>query len=85
MFGIGLRIAAVGGTILMAMMWMAEWPPDQFTNAGQPTGSANPIIDYHVIYALVMISCAALYAGNRWGLGRRWSELGFVQRNRWLR
>lgn len=83
-FGIGLRIAAVGGTVLMALMWMAEWPPAKTTNGGQPTGSTNPIIDYHVIYALGMIAMALLLAGHCWGLGRQWSQLGFVQRNRWL-
>ncbi|WP_414636287.1 DoxX family membrane protein [Actinophytocola sp.] len=82
--GIGLRVAAVGGTILMAMMWLAEWPPAKINNAGEPTGSTNPFIDYHVIYALVMITMAMTLAGHRWGLGRRWAELGIVQRNRWL-
>jgi thiosulfate dehydrogenase [quinone] large subunit len=24
------------------------------------------------------------FAGNVWGLGRRWARLPFVQRNRWL-
>ncbi|HET9142497.1 hypothetical protein [Actinophytocola sp.] len=84
LLGIGMRVAAVAGTILMAMMWMAEWPPAKTTNTGEPTGSTNPLIDYHVIYALAMISLALLYAGNRWGLGRRWSQMSIVQRNRWL-
>jgi thiosulfate dehydrogenase [quinone] large subunit len=84
LLGIGMRIAAVAGTMLMGMMWLAEWPPAQTTNAGQPTGSTNPLIDYHVIYAIAMIALATLYAGRRWGLGRMWSELPIVQRNRWL-
>jgi thiosulfate dehydrogenase [quinone] large subunit len=84
LFGIGLRIAAVAGTMLMGMMWLAEWPPAKLTNAGQPTGSTNPLIDYHVVYAIAIIALAALAAGHRWGLGRMWSELPIVQRNRWL-
>ncbi|HEY8718247.1 DoxX family protein [Pengzhenrongella sp.] len=75
--GIGLRVSAVVGPILMLLMWAAEWPFSQ--------GSTNPVIDYHLIYALVVIVCAVLLAGDTWGLGRRWAALGVVQRQPWLR
>src|SRR6218665_416597 len=58
MLGIGLRVAAVSGALIMAMMWLAEWPLIQ--------GSTNPLIDYHVIYGLVLILCAVLLAGDTW-------------------
>jgi thiosulfate dehydrogenase [quinone] large subunit len=83
--GIGLRIAAIAGTLMMLLMWAAEWPLDRFTDAGEPTMSTNPIVDYHIIYALVLIALAALAAGNTWGLGRRWAQLHLVQGNHWLR
>lgn len=82
--GIGLRVTAIGGTVLMAMMWAAEWPLARTSSAGTPTGSSNPVFDYHVEYALVMIVCALAYAGATWGLGRRWAHLPFVAKNRWL-
>jgi thiosulfate dehydrogenase [quinone] large subunit len=82
--GIGLRIAAVSGTLMMLLMWAAEWPPAKFTSAGEPSMSTNPIVDYHIVYALVLIALALTYAGNTWGLGRLWARLPFVQRNRWL-
>jgi thiosulfate dehydrogenase [quinone] large subunit len=82
--GVGLRIAAVSGSLMMLGMWAAEWPLAKVTSAGEPTMSTNPIVDYHVIYALALIALAVTYAGHTWGLGRRWSKLGFVQRNRWL-
>jgi thiosulfate dehydrogenase (quinone) large subunit len=82
--GIGLRIAAVSGTVMMLLMWAAEWPLAQFTSAGEPTMSTNPIVEYHIIYALALIVVAVTYAGNTWGLGRQWARLPFVQRNRWL-
>jgi thiosulfate dehydrogenase [quinone] large subunit len=82
--GIGLRAAAVSGTVMMALMWAAEWPLAKFTSAGEPTMSTNPIIDYHIIYALVLIVLAACYAGNTWGFGGRWAELPAVEQNRWL-
>jgi thiosulfate dehydrogenase [quinone] large subunit len=83
-FGIGLRIAAVSGTLMLLGMWAAEWPLAKFTSAGEPSMSTNPIVDYHIIYALVLIALALTYAGHTWGLGKRWAKLPFVHRNRWL-
>lgn len=80
--GVGLRLSAIAGTAMMLLMWAAEWPLDRFTEAGEATRSSNPIIDYHLLYALVLIVLAALYAGHTWGFGRRWAEL--VQHNPWL-
>jgi thiosulfate dehydrogenase [quinone] large subunit len=82
--GIGLRAAAVSGTLMMLLMWAAEWPLAKVTSAGEPTMSTNPIVDYHIIYALALIALAVTLAGNVWGLGRLWARLPFVQRNRWL-
>lgn len=82
--GVALRIAAVSGTVMMLFMWAAEWPLAKFTSAGDPSMSTNPIVDYHIIYALALIVAAVVYAGNTWGLGKPWAKLPFVQRNRWL-
>jgi thiosulfate dehydrogenase [quinone] large subunit len=83
-FGIGLRVAAVSGTVMMVLMWAAEWPLAKLTSAGEPTMSTNPIVDYHIIYALALIALAVTYAGRTWGLGRWWAGLPFVRRHRWL-
>jgi thiosulfate dehydrogenase (quinone) large subunit len=77
MLGIGLRVAAVSGSIIMALMWIAEWPLNQ--------GSTNPLIDYHVIYALVLIVVALTFAGDTWGLGKWWANLPVVRQHSWLR
>jgi thiosulfate dehydrogenase [quinone] large subunit len=74
--GIGLRVAAAAGALMMAFMWVAEWP--------LASGSSNPITDYHFIYAVVGIVLALAYAGHTWGLGRWWAALPIVQKNRWL-
>lgn len=79
--GIGLRLAAVSGSLLLALMWIAEWHPARFTAGGESTGSTNPLIDYHVIYAVALIAVAVTAAGNRWGLGRAWARLPLVQRH----
>jgi thiosulfate dehydrogenase (quinone) large subunit len=82
--GIGLRISAIGGTLMLLLMWAAEWPLAQFTSAGEPSMSTNPIVEYHIVYALALIALALTYAGNTWGLGKAWAKLPFVKRNRWL-
>lgn len=80
--GVALRLSAVAATLTMLMMWLAEFPPAQHAGAG-PSGSTNPLVDYHVIYALVTIVVAATYAGNTWGLGRLWVRMPFVNSHRW--
>ncbi|MEO3923852.1 DoxX family membrane protein [Micromonosporaceae bacterium B7E4] len=82
--GIGLRVAAASGALIMALMWFAEFPLAQHTSAGELTGSTNPLTDYHFIYAAVLVVLAATYAGHTWGLGRVWARLPFVQRHRWM-
>lgn len=82
--GIGLRISAVAGSLLMLLMWTAEWPLDKVTSAGEPTMSTNPLIDYHILYGLVLIVLALTYAGSTWGLGKVWSRFSLVNRFPWL-
>ncbi len=74
MAGIALRIAAVGGTVLMLMMWSASLPPD-----------TNPFMTSHLIYAGLFIAFALVYAGDTLGFGRAWSRMPLVQRLPWLR
>ncbi|MEV0937580.1 hypothetical protein [Streptomyces phaeochromogenes] len=82
--GIALRLAAVAGTAMMALMWIAEWPPAKHLSDGSLSMSTNPFADYHLIYAVVLIALAAVGAGATWGLGKAWARLPFVTRNRWL-
>jgi len=81
--GVGLRLSAIAGSLMMLMMWAAEWPFAQSMSTGEATHSTNPIIDYHIIYALVLIVVAAAAGGHTWGLGRRWAEL--TGDRKWLR
>jgi thiosulfate dehydrogenase [quinone] large subunit len=83
-FGITMRIAAFAGVAMMTLMWFAEFPLAQHTSAGAASASTNPLVDYHVIYAIVMVVLAATYAGTTWGLGRMWARVPFVSRHRWL-
>jgi thiosulfate dehydrogenase [quinone] large subunit len=85
MAGVALRFAALAGAVMMALMWIAEWPPAKHLSDGSPSMSTNPFVDYHVVYAVVLIALAAACAGDTLGLGRLWARLPFVGRNRRLR
>ncbi|WP_131742161.1 DoxX family membrane protein [Actinomadura roseirufa] len=72
--GIGLRVAAVGGTVLLAMLWAASlWP------------EANPFMDMHWIYAILLVLIAQYNAGDAYGLGGPWSRTAIVRRYPFLR
>ncbi|MFJ3670209.1 hypothetical protein ACIPSE_27510 [Streptomyces sp. NPDC090106] len=83
--GVALRFAALAGTLMMALMWIAEWPPARTLSDGSPSMSTNPFADYHVVYAVVLIALAVASAGDTLGLGKVWAGLPVVRRSRWLR
>jgi thiosulfate dehydrogenase [quinone] large subunit len=78
MLGIGTRVSAFAGSVIMVFMYLAEWP------FAANAASTNPLVDYHIIYALSLIVVAALAGGDTWGLGRTWKALPIVRNNRWL-
>lgn len=82
--GFALRLAAAAGTLMMVLMWLAEWPPARHLSDGAPSMSSNPVLDYHVVYAVALIVLAAAYAGRTWGLSALWERLPIVNRNRWF-
>ncbi|MFF7442707.1 hypothetical protein [Streptomyces sp. NPDC008122] len=83
--GVALRPAAVAGTALLALMWIAEWPPAMHLSDGSPSMSTNPFVDFHVVYAAALVVLAAAGAGATWGLGQLWARLPFVRDHSWLR
>jgi thiosulfate dehydrogenase [quinone] large subunit len=72
--GIGMRIAAAAGAVLLVLMWSAVLPP-----------ANNPFMDDHLIYAGVLVLLALTAAGDTLGFGRFWSRLPLVQRLPWLK
>ncbi|WP_374194589.1 hypothetical protein [Streptomyces sp. ISL-63] len=83
--GVALRLAALAGTLMMALMWVAEWPPAQHLSDGSASMSTNPFADYHLVYAVMLIALAAVSAGDMFGLGRLWARLPVVRDHGWLR
>ena len=69
LLGIGMRIAAVAGTVMLTAMWAAELPLEN-----------NPFLDDHLVYSVVLIALAVYGAGRTWGFGRIWERLPVVQR-----
>ncbi|MDQ2781496.1 DoxX family protein [Lapillicoccus sp.] len=79
--GAGLRIAAVSSVVLLLGMWAAEWPMAQFAADGTASGSQNPFVDYHIVYALLAVVLGFFATGSRLGLGHWWSTLGVVRKH----
>jgi len=73
LLGVGMRVAAVSGALLYLLMWTVVLPP-----------ANNPVVDDHIIGALVVIVLALVHAGDTFGLGRWWKRQPVVQQNRWL-
>lgn len=72
MLGVGLRIAAVSGSLLLICMWAAALPL-----------KTNPIIDDHIIYATILIALAYQDV-HPFSLRPLVRKLGFVKKNHWL-
>jgi thiosulfate dehydrogenase [quinone] large subunit len=73
LLGIGMRFAAIAGTLMLVLMWSASLPPED-----------DVFMDNHIIYALLLVGLAIVGAGNTLGLGRRWTETSIVHRFPWL-
>ncbi|MDN3354187.1 hypothetical protein [Actinomadura sp. DC4] len=69
LLGVGMRLAAIAGTVLLVMMWSVVLPPD-----------SNVFMDDHLVYALVIIGLALVGAGDTLGLGRWWAGTRIVSR-----
>ncbi|WP_375155181.1 hypothetical protein [Micromonospora sp. 4G55] len=74
LLGIGMRLAATTGALLMVLMWTAVLPPEN-----------NLFMDDHLIYAAVLAGLALVGAGNTLGLGGVWANLPVVRKYGWLK
>ena len=77
-FGFGMRIAAVSGAVLYAMMYLAALP-------WLAADSNNPLVDDHVIGFIVVIVLALTLAGDTWGVGKAWAKTHLVREYPFLR
>ena len=70
--GIGTRLAAFAGVVMLGFMYAAVAP--------WVWGSLNPVVNEHLVYALVLILIPLTSAGDTLGLGRWWKGLGLVKK-----
>lgn len=68
-FGVAMRLGAVAGSLMLVLMWLATLPPQN-----------NPIVDDHIVYALVLLALPLLRADEVYGLGRWWKDREIVRR-----
>ncbi len=68
--GVGTRIAAVTGGLMLVLMWAAELPL-----------ANNPFLDEHIVYSIVLAGLALADAGSTLGLG----NLPIIRRNPYLK
>ncbi len=65
--GAGLKVAAWSGTVLLFLMYLAQFPIGQ-----ADAGYNNPLIDDHWLEALGLLLVAYTFSGDKIGLGRWW-------------
>lgn len=67
--GIGVRIAGYSGALMLILMYLAVLPPEH-----------NPLIDEHIVYAIVLIGLTLLPSGEYIGFGKAWSGSALVKK-----
>lgn len=68
LLGTWVKVAALGGIAMMALMWSAAiWPEN------------NPLIDDHIIYALLLLAIWWGNASQKWGLRDWWIKTPVVR------
>lgn len=72
-FGILIHLASVTGSLLMFLMWVATFPPQN-----------NPLFDEHIVYIGLLVLLAAVHAGRKFGFGTRWDRTSLVKKHPWF-
>ena len=67
--GIATRFSSYAGVVMLLLMWSSMLPP-----------ANNPVIDDHIIYAIILIAIATLDIGKIWGLQEKWESLKLVKK-----
>lgn len=72
MLGIGTRLAAFAGVVMMGFMYVATAP--------WVWGSLNPVVSEHLVDAMILVLIPLTSAGDTLGLGGRWKRLRLVKK-----
>lgn len=74
LLGIGIRVAAVTGSLLFVMMWSASLPPEN-----------HPFLTYHLIYVLILMLVLVSNKRQKLGFGEQWAKQPLVKKYPWLK
>ena len=67
--GIFVRFASLAGITFMLSVWLSQIPL-----------ANNPIVDDHIIYAIILVFFIFSNSGSYLGLGQKWNSLRIVER-----
>jgi thiosulfate dehydrogenase [quinone] large subunit len=67
--GVALKLAAIGGSLLLFMMWTAALLPEN-----------NPILDDHIVYILVLIGIYWNRNNTKWSIRNWWMAQPLVKK-----
>lgn len=73
LLGIGMKIAAYTGSLLMFLIWLSLFPPEH-----------HPFLDEHIMYILILLILWQQQAGGTFGLGNWWEQQTIVKKHSWL-
>jgi len=68
-FGIASRLATIGGSLMMILLYLAVLPPEH-----------NPLIDEHIVYILVLFILYISDAYASLGLSNKWQKCKLVKK-----
>lgn len=69
LLGIGMKIATYSGSLMMFLIYLSLFPPEN-----------NPLIDEHIVYIIILIGLAIRSEKQKFGLGKKWSEVKLVKK-----
>lgn len=74
--GVFVRLSSLSTIIFMVSVYLSAW----IINPEVGTAVYNPLIDDHIIYAIILAFFIFVPVGNYLGLGERWSKLSIVEK-----
>jgi thiosulfate dehydrogenase (quinone) large subunit len=77
--GLMVRVSSAVGVLLLLMYWMAHMDFPYVENA------TNFLVDYHIVYSLVLVTLIVTRAGHVFGLDGWVRSLGLVNRSALVR
>ena len=68
LLGIGMKIAGYCGSLMMFLIYLSLFPPEN-----------NPLIDEHIVFIIILIGLSMRSEKQKFGFGKKWSELQLVK------